>query len=65
MSSEQKTNELTRFEFPEPDSEVLDEIIEVSKFIILLFSLSAIFYAFNVSVPATVPLVTTTLLSIS
>ena len=44
---------------------MLDEIIEVSKFIILLFSLSAIFYPFHVSVPATVPLVTTTLLSIS
>ena len=51
MNSEQQTVELTSFQFPEPDPEVLDEIIEVSKFIILLSSLLANFYLFNIRVP--------------
>ena len=65
MSSEQQTNELTSFQFPQPDREVLDEIIEVSKFIILLFSLLANFYPFNVRAPVIVPLIISTLHSIN
>ena len=62
MNSEQETVELTSFQFPEPDPEVLDEIIEVSKFIILLCSN---FYPFNMRVPVIVPLIISTLLSIN
>ena len=65
MNSEQQTVELTSFQFPEPDPEVLDEIIEVSKFIILLSSLLANSYPFNIRVPVIVPLITSALLSIN
>ena len=65
INSEQQTVELTSFQFPEPDPEVLDEIIEVSKFIILLASLLEKFYPFNIRVPVIVPLITSALLSIN
>ena len=65
MNSELQTNELTSFKFPDPDPEVLDEIIEVSDFIILRFSLSANFYRLNVSVTVVVPLIISPLLSIN
>ena len=64
MNSEQQTVELTSFQFPEPDPEVLDEIIEVSKLIILLSSLLANFYPFNIRVPVIVPLIISALLSV-
>ena len=65
MNSEQQTVELTSFQFPEPDPEVLDEIIEVSKFIILLSSLFANFYPFNKRLPVIVPQIISALLSIN
>ena len=65
MNSEQQTVELTSFQFPEPNPEVLDEIIEVSQFIILLSSLLANFYPFNIRVPVIVPLIISALLSIN
>ena len=65
MNSEQQTVELTSFQFREPDPELLDEIIEVSKFIILLSSLLANFYIFNIRVPVIVPLIISALLSIN
>ena len=65
MNSEQQTVELTSFQFPEPDPEVLDEIIVVSKFIILLSSLLANFFPFNIRVPVIVPLMIYALLSIN
>ena len=43
INSEKQTSELTCFEFPEPDPELWDEIIEVSKHKILLFLLAANF----------------------
>ena len=42
---------------------MLDEIIEVGKFIVLLFSLPANSYPFNVRVPVIVPLISSTFLS--
>ena len=65
MNSEQQTVELTSFQFPKHDSEVLDEIIEESKFIILLLSLLANFYLFNIRVPVIVPLIISALTSIN
>ena len=65
MNSEQQTVELTSFQFPEPDPEVLDEIIQVCKFKNLLSSLLANFYPFNIRVPVIVPLIISALLSIN